>query len=287
MTGRVEGKVAFITGAARGQGRSHAVRLAEEGADIIAIDICSQIESNSYPLATTDDLAETARRVKQVGRRIVALQADVRYRDQLSEAVEAGVQQLGKLDILVANAGILPTGDKEWRAFIDAVDVDMVGVINAVAVSLPHLGSGASIIVTGSTAGLTPGKANNPALGPGGAGYSWAKQAVTTFTRVLAGQLGPRNIRVNAVHPTSCDTHLIHHQDVWSLFRPDLEQPTEEDALGGYYGMNLLPTPWVEPIDISNMVLFLASDEARFVTGTQMRVDAGGMLLSDVDLGIG
>ena len=279
MPDRVEGKVAFITGAARGQGRSHALRLAEEGADIIAVDICRMIDTNSYPLATPDDLAETERQVKELGRRVVARQADVRDRNELREALEAGIGDLGRLDVVVANAGILPMGpDKGPQAFVDAVDVDLVGVINACAVALPHLSSGASIIATGSTAGLTPGQTDNPALGPGGAGYSYAKQGVLTYTRALALQLAPLGIRVNAIHPSSVDTDLIRHEDIFRLFRPDLEHPTRDDAMPAFYGMQAMPVPWVEPIDVSNMVLFLASDESRYVTGLQLRVDAGAML---------
>jgi len=279
MTARVQGKVAFITGAARGQGRSHAVRLAEEGADIIGIDICDMIATNSYPLATEQDLAETQRLVEQLDRRMVSRKADVRDRAALARAVNEGVAELGRLDIVVANAGILPMGaDKGAQAFMDAVEVDFIGVVNAISVSLPHLGAGASIIATGSTAGLTPGQTDNPALGPGGAGYSYAKQQVLSFTRALALQVAPQSIRVNAIHPSSVDTHLIRHEDLWRLFRPDLENPTMEDAMPAFYGMQALPVPWVEPVDISNMVLFLASDESRYVTGMQMRVDAGAML---------
>jgi SDR family mycofactocin-dependent oxidoreductase len=279
MTGRVEGKVALITGAGRGQGRSHAVRLAEEGADLILVDICRMIETNSYPLASPDDLAETERMVKALGRRVVSRQADVRERGELREAIEAGVTDLGRLDIVVANAGILPMGPgKGPQAFVDAVDVDFIGVMNTCAAALPHLVSGASIIATGSTAGLTPGQTDNPALGPGGVGYSYSKQGVLSYTRILASQLAPLNIRVNAIHPTSVDTDLIHNEDMYRLFAPDIAEPTLDDVKPRFFGMQAMPIPWVEPVDISNMVLFLASDESRYVTGMQMRVDAGAML---------
>lgn len=279
MSERVQDKVAFITGVARGQGRSHAVRLAEEGADIIGVDICEMVATNSYPLATEEDLEETQRLVEKTGRRMVARKADVRNRAALAEALREGVSEFGRLDVVVANAGILPMGAaKSSQAFMDAVEVDFVGVVNAISVALPFLGAGASIIATGSTAGLTPGQTDNPALGPGGAGYSYAKQQVLTFTRALALQVAPEQIRVNAIHPTSVDTHLIRHEDLWRLFRPDIESPTMEDCLPAFYGMQALPVPWVEPVDVSNMVLFLASDESRYVTGMQMRVDAGAML---------
>jgi SDR family mycofactocin-dependent oxidoreductase len=279
MAGRVQDKVAFITGVARGQGRSHAVRLAEEGADIIGVDICEMIATNSYPLATEEDLEETRLLVEKAGGRMVARKADVRDRAALASAVADGIAELGHLDVVVANAGILPMGaDKGSQAFLDAVEVDLVGVINAISVSLPHLSSGASIIATGSTAGLTPGQTDNPALGPGGAGYSYAKQQVLGFTRALALQVAPDGIRVNAVHPSSVDTHLIRHEDLWRLFRPDVENPTMDDAMPAFLGMSAMPVPWAEPIDVSNMVLFLASEESRYVTGMQMRVDAGAML---------
>jgi NAD(P)-dependent dehydrogenase (short-subunit alcohol dehydrogenase family) len=168
MPGRVEGKVAFITGAARGQGRSHAVRLAQEGADIIAVDICKQIESNPYPLATIEDLAKTQRLVESLGRRIVTRQADVRQRAELQDALDAGLSELGHVDIVAANAGILPMamGDPDPMDFVDATDVDLIGVMNAVAVAIPHLGEFASIIVTGSTAAMLPNATANPSMGP-------------------------------------------------------------------------------------------------------------------------
>jgi SDR family mycofactocin-dependent oxidoreductase len=280
MAGRLEGKVAFITGAGRGQGRSHAVRLAQEGADIIALDICRQIESNPYPLSTPDDLAETERMVKELGRRVVARQADVRERDELRDVVEAGVGDLGHLDIVVANAGILPMamGDPDPMDFVDAVDVDLIGVMNAVAVSLPHLPDGASIVVTGSTAGMMPNTTDNPAMGPGSAGYGWAKRVLISYTEEMALHLAPRFIRVNTVHPTNCNTHLLHNDGLYSVFCPDIEHPTREDVLPAFTYFQAMPIPYVEPVDISNLVLFLASDESRYITGQQIRVDAGSLL---------
>jgi len=280
MVGRLEGKVAFITGAARGQGRSHAIRLAQEGADIIAVDICRQIESNPYPLSTPEDLAETERAVKELGRRIMARQADVRQREELRDAVDAGIRDLGRLDIVVANAGILPMamGDPDAMDFVDAVDVDLVGVMNAVAVSLPHLPDGASIIVTGSTAGMMPNTTDNPQMGPGSAGYGWSKRTIIGYTEQLALHLAPRFIRVNAVHPTNCNTHLLHNEGLYSMFRPDLENPTREDVEPAFTHFQAMPIPYVEPVDISNLVLFLASDESRYITGQQIRVDAGSLL---------
>lgn len=280
MTGRLEGKVAFITGAARGQGRSHAVRMAQEGADIIAVDICRQIESNPYPMATPDDLAQTERMVKETGRRILTRQVDVRDREGLRDALEAGVTDLGGVDVVVANAGILPMamGQPDPMDFVDAVDVDLVGVMNAVAVTLPHLPDASSVVITGSTAGLMPGAADNPVLGPGGAGYGWAKKVLVSYTEQLALHLAPRFIRVNCIHPTNCNTHLLHNDGLYQVFRPDLEKPTEADVLPAFTLFQAMPVPYVEPADISNLVLFLASDESRYITGQQIRVDAGSLL---------
>jgi SDR family mycofactocin-dependent oxidoreductase len=280
MTGRLEGKVAFITGAGRGQGRSHAIRLAQEGADIIAVDICRQIQSNPYPLSSAEDLAETEREVKGLGRRIVARQADVRDRHELGEALQAGLTDLGHVEVVVANAGILPMamGDPDPMDFQDAVDVDLVGVMNTVAVALPHLPDASSIIITGSTAGMMPNTTGNPVMGPGGGGYGWSKRTLIGYSEQMALCLAPRFIRVNTVHPTNCNTDLLHNDGLYSLFRPDLEHPTREDVLPAFTTFQAMPTPYVEPVDISNLVLFLASDESRYVTGQQIRVDAGSLL---------
>jgi len=280
MPGRVQDKVALITGAGRGQGRSHAVRLAQEGADIIALDICEQIDSNPYPLSTPEDLAETERMVKALGRRIVARKVDVRQRTELHDALEEALTDLGRLDVVVANAGIDPMSMTEHNPmdFVDAVDVDLVGVMNTVAVALPHLQEFASIVITGSTAGMMPGAANNPAVGPGGAGYSWAKQILISYGEQLALHLAPKFIRANVIHPTNCNTHLIHNDIIYKLFRPDLDKPTREEAEVAFVEFQAMPIPYVEPVDISNLVLFLASDEARYVTGQQIRCDAGSLL---------
>lgn len=280
MAGRLEGKVAFITGAARGQGRSHAVRLAQEGADIIAVDICEQIESNPYPLATPEDLEETKRLVERLDRRIVTAKADVRERSQLRDALGAGVAELGRLDIVLANAGILPMamGDPDPLDYVDATDVDLLGVMNAVAVALPHLPDHSSIVVTGSTAAMLPGTTDNPAMGPGSAGYGWAKKTLMGYVEQMALHLAPKFIRVNCVHPTNVNTHLLHNDGLYSMFRPDLENPTREDVEPAFTTFQAMPIPYVEPVDISNLMLFLASDESRYITGQQIRVDAGSLL---------
>ncbi|MGO9098392.1 MAG: mycofactocin-coupled SDR family oxidoreductase [Mycobacterium sp.] len=280
MTNRLEGKVAFITGAARGQGRAHAVRMAEEGADIIAVDICEDIKSNPYPLASPEDLDQTAKLVKDCGRRIVAIKADVRERDQLRAAIEAGLSEFGHLDIVVANAGILPMalGEPEPSDFVDATDVDLVGVMNAVAVSIPHLADRSSIIVTGSTAGMMPAATTNSAMGPGGAGYGWSKRTLIGYVEQMSQHLASRFIRINAIHPTNVNTHLIHNEGMYKLFRPDLENPTREDAEIAFTFFQAMPIPYIEPEDVANLAVFLASNESRYITGQQIRVDAGSYL---------
>jgi NAD(P)-dependent dehydrogenase (short-subunit alcohol dehydrogenase family) len=258
------------------------VRLAEEGADVIAIDICAQIPSNPYPLAGPEDLAETGKLVEKTGRRAVLVEADVRSRDQLQSAVKDGLNALGQLDIVVANAGILPMamGDPQITDFIDAVDVDFVGVVNTIAATVEHLEAYASIVVTGSTAGLMPGTTGNPTMGPGGVGYGWSKRTLVSYTETLAVQLAPKFIRVNCVHPTNCNTDLLQNQGMYDVFRPDLSSPTREDAETAFVHFQAMPIPYIEPIDVSNLVLFLASDESRYLTGQQIRVDAGSLLKS-------
>jgi SDR family mycofactocin-dependent oxidoreductase len=278
MSGRLEGKVILITGAARGQGRAHAVRCAREGANIVAIDLCEQIPTNPYPLATREDLAQTVKEVEAAGRAAVEVVADVRERGALIDAVTQGLDRLGRLDGVVANAGICPMGPQGPEAFMDALDVDFVGVHNVVAAALPHLKPGASIVITGSTAGLMEGTTDNPALGPGGVGYGLAKRFLVTYSEQLALQLAKQMIRVNTIHPTNTDTQLLHHELLYKVFRPDLEHPTREDAMPAFQMFQAMPIPFVEPIDIANMALFLLSDEARYVTGQQIRVDGGSLL---------
>jgi SDR family mycofactocin-dependent oxidoreductase len=278
--GRVQGKVAFVTGAGRGQGRSHALRLAEEGADIIAVDICRDIETVKYPMASPDDLKETVRLVEEQDRRIVAVEADVRERSQLVAALDRGLNELGRLDIVVAQAGIAAMrGEPDVQAWIDGLDTNLGGTINAVHAALPHLGSGASIIATGSAAvymGFMGGE--NIGKDPGGSSYPFAKRALSEFIHELAGNLAPKGIRANAVHPTNCNTDMLHSTPMYQAFRPDLENPTRADAELAFPAQQVMPVPYVEPVDISNAVLYLASDEARYVTGMQLRVDAGSYL---------
>jgi SDR family mycofactocin-dependent oxidoreductase len=278
--GRVQGKVAFITGAARGQGRSHAVRLAEEGADIIAVDLCRDFETVGYPMATPDDLKETARLVERLDRRIVAVEADVRDRSQLQAAIERGIAELGGLDIVVAQAGIAGMkGEPQLQAWTDVVDTNLLGTINAVHAALPHLPAGASIVATGSTAAyMNTLPVTEAGSDPGGTAYVFSKRGIANFVHELARNLAPRMIRVNAVHPTNCNTDMLQSDPMYRTFRPDLENPTREDAELAFHVQQAMPIPYVEPADISNAVLFLASDEARYITGVQLRVDAGGYL---------
>jgi SDR family mycofactocin-dependent oxidoreductase len=280
MTGRLEGKTVLITGAARGQGRSHAVRMAEEGADIIAVDICADIETNPYPMATTSDLEETVALVEKTGQRAAGYQADVRDREGLRAAVNAGRDELGAIDVVVANAGILPIGHPSPLSFQDAVDVDLVGVMNTVAVTLAELEPGASIIVIGSVAALKDHTTSSPAMAGGGSGYTLAKRTLVDYVETLALQMAPTFIRVNCVHPTNCNTHLIHFDEMYKAFRPDLESPTREEAEQSFVKTHAMPIPYIEPIDVSHLVVYLAADESRYVTGQQIRVDAGLLLLS-------
>jgi (+)-trans-carveol dehydrogenase len=277
MAGRVEGKVAFITGAARGQGRSHAVRLAQEGADIIAVDICKPIESVQVPLSTPEDLAETADLVKAQNRRIFTAEVDVRDYDALKAAVDTGVEQLGRLDVIVANAGIGnggatldKTSERDWT---DMIDVNLAGVWKTVKAGVPHMlagGLGGSIILTSSVGGLKA----YPHTGH----YVAAKHGVVGLMRTFAVELGQHMIRVNSVHPTNVNTPLFMNEPTMKLFRPDLENPGPDDLKAVAQMMHTLPVGWVEPEDISNAVLFLASDESRYITGVTLPIDAGSCL---------
>jgi SDR family mycofactocin-dependent oxidoreductase len=275
MTGRLSGKVAFITGAARGQGRSHAVRFANEGADIIAVDICENIDTVTpfYPLATEAELAETVAQVEALGRRIVARKADVRDLDGLQKAFNDGLNEFGHVDTVVANAGIATYG-KSWELtadmWRDMIDVNLTGVFHTARVAVPSMieaGNGGSIAFTSSIGGL---KGIQQV-----AHYVAAKHGIVGLMRTMANELGPYNIRVNTVHPTNVDTIMIQNPGTYGMFAPDDPNPTQEKAMPGFMSLNTLPVPWVESVDISNALLFLASDEGRFITGVALPVDAG------------
>jgi (+)-trans-carveol dehydrogenase len=277
MAGRAEGKVAFITGAARGQGRSHAVRLAADGADIIAIDICHDVEG-ALPMATPDDLAETVKLVEALDRRIIAAQADVRDFDTLKAAVDEGVAQLGRLDVIVANAGIASMGGPvqsmdagNWK---DTIDINLTGLWHTARAGIPHLlagGRGGSIVLTSSVGGMH--------AMPNMSHYVSAKHGVVGLMRSLAVELGQHGIRVNSVHPTNVNTPMFMNEGTFKMFRPDLENPGPDDvaAVAAQF-MHVLPVGWVEPEDVSNAIAFLVSDEARYITGVTLPVDAGALI---------
>ena len=277
MAGRVEGKVAVITGAARGQGRSHCVRLAQEGADIIAIDNCADVAGAPHAGGTAADLAETVAQVEALDRRIIAAKADVRDHDPLTAAIDDGAAHLGRLDIVAANAGIGPSPSVAQEVPEDiwqtTVDINLTGLWQTVRVAVPHLiagGLGGSIIMTSSVVGLM--SYQNVAH------YASAKHGVVGLMRTLALELAQHSIRVNSIHPTQVDTPMIHSEVTYRLFRPDLEDPTRKDFRPVAQSLNALPIPWVDPIDISNAVLFLASDEARYITGVALPVDGGALI---------
>lgn len=278
VEGRVEGKVAFVTGAARGQGRSHAVRLAQEGADIIAVDVCRPIVKNTtIPASTPEDLAETADLVKGLNRRIVTAEVDVRDFDALKAAVDSGVEQLGRLDIIVANAGIGNGGDTldktseyDWQ---EMIDVNLSSVWKSVKAGVPHIlagRNGGSIILTSSVGGIKA----YPHCGS----YVAAKHGVVGIMRSFAVELGQHMIRVNSVHPTHVATPMLHNEGTFKMFRPDLENPGPDDMAPICQMFHTLPIPWVEAQDVSNAVLFFASDESRYITGVTLPVDAGSCL---------
>jgi len=254
--------------------------LAEEGADIIAVDLCKDIETIGYPLARPEDLEETATLVEKTGRGIVTAQADVRDAEQLRTALDAGLAQFGKVDIVVAQAGIAGMkGNPPLQAWTDVINTNLVGTINAIQVALPHLTDGASIVATASAAALMDAHNKpNPGGDPGGMAYMTSKRLLSQYVHDLATELAVRGIRANVIHPTNCNTDMLQSEPMYKSFRPDLEKPTRADAEPVFYVQQAMKVPWVEPEDISNAVLWLASDESRFVTGMQLRVDAGGYL---------
>jgi SDR family mycofactocin-dependent oxidoreductase len=267
MTGRLDGKVAFVTGAARGQGRSHAVTLAAAGADVIAVDLCGDIASVPYPLGRPDDLAQTARAVTALGRRIVARQADVRDRAGLAAAFTAGVAELGPATIVVANAGIAPmTSEQDPAQWDDVIDVNLTGVYHTVEVALPGMlahGTGGSIVMINSTAGLNG--IGGP--GPGSLGYTAAKHGCVGLMRAYANLLAPRGIRVNSVHPTGVDTPMVMNPAMQAFFQSEHGRANA--------ATNAMPVGVISPQDVSDAVLWLATDASRYVTGVALPVDAG------------
>ena len=267
--GKLEGHVAFITGAARGQGRAHAIRLAQEGADIIGVDICQQMKSVGYQMSTREDLDETVREVKDLGRRIVVNEVDVRDADALQQTFDDGVSELGPVTVVVANAGIGPGGfateDEQWE---EVIGVNLKGVWNTGRVAIPSMiehGKGGSIVLTSSTGGLI----GSPSNIAGMLGYTAAKHGVIGLMRSWANYLAPHNIRVNSVAPTTVRTPMANNGDVSLIIK---HVPELENSL-----TNAMPVEAVEAMDVANAVAWLASDEARYITGTVIPVDAGNV----------
>lgn len=270
--GKLDGKVAFITGAARGQGRSHAVTLAAQGADIIAVDICSQLDSVGYPMASTDDLAQTADEVAALGRRCVTSVVDVRDLAALQAAFDEGSAKLGSVGIVLANAGIGPGGfapdDQVWE---EVVGVNLKGVYHTGTVAIPSMiaaGKGGSIVITASLAGLVPYA--------GSAAYVASKHGVNGLMKVLALDLGEHRIRVNGINPSTVDTPMIQNEPTYRLFAPDREGPISREEFEDIARpLHALPIPYISVDDVSELVLWLASDASRHMTGTAIRLDAG------------
>ncbi|MCV7440151.1 mycofactocin-coupled SDR family oxidoreductase [Mycobacterium seoulense] len=268
MTRPLEGKVAFITGAARGQGRAHAVRLAGDGANIIAVDLCDQIASVPYPLATEDDLAETVKLVEDTGARIVAARGDVRERASLSAALQRGLDEFGRLDIVVANAGIAPmqSGDDGWR---DVIDVNLTGVYNTIKAAIPTMvkqGTGGSIVLISSSAGL----AGVGSPDAGSVGYAAAKHGVVGLMRVYANLLATQYIRVNSIHPSGVETPMINNEFTREWLAKMAAATDTPGAMG-----NAMPVEVLQVEDVANAVAWLVSDQARYITGVTLPVDAG------------
>jgi (+)-trans-carveol dehydrogenase len=271
---KLQGKVAFITGAARGQGRSHAVRLAEDGADIVAVDISADVETVPYPLGTADELAETAKLVEAAGRRCATAVADIRSLEQLGAAVDLAKETFGQIDILVSNAGIWSGSTDSWsldeETWQTMIDINLTGQWKTAKAVIPTMiegGTGGAITITSSTIGL---KATT-----GNVHYTSAKHGVIGLVRTLAHELAPHNIRVNAVCPTTVNSPMITNDALYSLFRPDLESPSLADAEPGLNDLNLLDVSMMEPAEVSAAISWLVSDDARYVTGIALPIDAG------------
>jgi SDR family mycofactocin-dependent oxidoreductase len=273
MAGQFEGKVAFITGAARGQGRSHAVRFAEEGADIIAFDLCEQMPTVPYPMSSPEDLDETVNLVEKTGRRIVAEQGDVRDFKRLQAAVDSGVAEFGRIDFVLANAGILPATDEDMNdvaCYVDGIDVLLNGVYYTIEAALPALvghGAGGAIVITSSTAGLNSLCPRFSVRSHGLAAYQAAKHGVVGLMRYYASALAEKNIRVNTVHPTGVATPMLMNDYVEQYFG---QHPEALSSL-----QNLLAVELIEAADISEAMVYLCGQSGRYITGVTLPVDAG------------
>ena len=271
--GRVEGKVALVTGAARGQGRSHAIRLAEEGADVVAIDICHQMSSIPYEMSRSEDLQETEELVSKFGNGVLVREVDVRDQQALDGLVADALQRFGHIDVVASNAAVIsyqPVWELTEEVWQDVINVNLSGAwrtIKAVAPSMIEQGTGGSIILTSSVAGMKGMKHN--------AHYCASKHGLTGLMRSACLELADHGIRVNTINPGGVLTGMIDNEMTYRLFRPDLPNPTLADVAAISSEMHAMGVPWLEPVDISNAVLFLASDEARYITGAVFPVDAG------------
>jgi SDR family mycofactocin-dependent oxidoreductase len=276
--GQLDGKVAFITGVARGQGRSHALTLAREGTSIIGLDLCAKPTTTAYDGASEEDLQETVRLVKEAGADIVAEIADTRDYEQVKAVFDRGIEQFGRVDIVIPNAGIC-SGAKTWEItpqdWREMIDINLNGVFHTVKAAIPTLISqqqGGSIVFIGSTEALK-GAENISS-------YAASKHGVTGLMTSLARELGQYNIRVNSVNPTCVDTHMINNDFVYGLFRPDLDKPTRDDVVGTFAGTHILPVPWIDPSDVSNAILYLVTESGRYITATTLVIDAGFIVKS-------
>jgi SDR family mycofactocin-dependent oxidoreductase len=275
--GILEGQVAVVTGAARGMGRSHAIELAREGAHVVALDICGQVATVGYPMATPDDLSETGRLVEKFGVTAITTQVDVRDGTAVRQAIDAAVQQLGRLDIIVCNAGISShagAADLTDDMWDDVIDINLSGAFRSARAAIPHLraNGGGAIIFIGSVASLKGMT--------GAAHYVAAKHGIVGLTKGLANELAPDNIRVNAVHPTTTDTDMVHNEFTYADYRPDLPAGAigRDDVASTFLTINNLQVPWIDSIDVSNAVVWLASDRARYITGVSLPVDTGAVI---------
>jgi SDR family mycofactocin-dependent oxidoreductase len=270
--GKLEGQVAVVTGGARGQGRSHAIHIAREGADVVICDSCQDVDAVRYPMATDEDMEETVRLVEKEGRRCIAVHADVRDYDQVQAVTDRAAEEFGKIDILIANAGVMrlnPIQDHTpdmWRA---VVDTNLTGVYHAMHAVAPHLirNNYGRIVATAST--MARGAAGNSVS------YVAAKWGVVGMVKSVAQDLAPWNVTVNAVAPTSVSTHMVHNQDLYGFFRPDLENPTMEDVREAFKILNVIPVSWLEPEEVSKSILFLLSEDAKYITGSVIDINAG------------
>jgi SDR family mycofactocin-dependent oxidoreductase len=275
--GILEGQVAVVTGAARGMGRSHAVELAREGAHVVALDICGQVATVRYPMATPDDLSETGRLVEKFGVTAITAQVDVRDGVAVRQAIDVAVQQLGRLDVIVCNAGISShagAADLTDDMWDDVIDINLSGAFRSARAAIPHLraNGGGAIIFIGSVASLKGMT--------GAAHYVAAKHGIVGLTKALANELAAENIRVNAVLPTTTDTDMVHNEFMYAAYRPDLPAGAigRDDVASMFLTINNLQVPWIDAIDVSNAVVWLASDRARYITGVSLPVDTGAVI---------